>query len=384
MSGVLAFRRVENDSVAPVRAARGGHVRAFERGDIAEVCRLFASTFLGKRPVAGDALAAGLEDAYFSAPSQAAERGSIVHVNAAGRINGFLGIINLTLRLGHRRLSAGIVGAYMSDRDEANPLIGARLARAAVARGLDVLISDTANRTSLEISRALGFTVMPLQSLRWTKILRPAAAALQFAAGKGYRHLWTLAAPAALIDHLLRRIGLLAVNAEGLRGSQDLPLDVADFVAAAPEFVGGYALAPDWDTGELSWVLAQAALRSGQGPLHVRQVIDRGGRRLGLYLMYAGAGGIARVIQILARPGQEKFVVGHLLRTASRLGAVAVQGRATREAVSGLMWQSGVYYRHAMGTIIWTADAEVAEAIRGGNVFLGGLVGETWTRVFAD
>jgi hypothetical protein len=272
----------------------------------------------------------------------------------------------------------------MADDPKINPGIGVSLARAVLARRLDVVFSDTANRTSLDISRALRYRVLPLQSLEWTKVLRPASTAAHLLGRRRPFLRRCLSPVAGALDAALPRVAALDADPRSIEGTADRAIETSSFAAAAGALLDGYALRPVWDEAELAWLMGQAALQTKNGPLHVREVLDPRGRRVGLYLLYARKGAVAHALQVLAAPGGESMVIGNLIRRARNLGAASVRGAASRETVIGLTRQPGIFYRHLMSAIIWTQDAEVAAAIRSGDVFLGGLAGETWTRIFAD
>lgn len=130
--------------------------------------------------------------------------------------------------------------------------------------------------------------------------------------------------------------------------------------------------------------MAQAGLQTKYGPLHIREVVNRTGRRIGLYLLYARRDGVAYALQVLVLPNREEAVIGRLIAQAAELGAVAVRGATSTEITKGLIRQKGIVYHHVMGTIAWARDPEILAAIRGGNLFLGGLAGETWARIVTE
>ena len=75
-------------------------VRPFTSGDVATVAALFQRTFRDGRGPAPAALAEHLESVFLHHPWQDPEVASRVHVNAAGTVNGFIGVMPLRLRLG--------------------------------------------------------------------------------------------------------------------------------------------------------------------------------------------------------------------------------------------------------------------------------------------
>ncbi len=382
-AGAITTGTMQAGEAGP-RRPRGGAIRPFAAPDIPRVCDLFVNTFRSSKNVRRDELAAAVEATFLTSPAYRPDCGSIVHVDAEGQVDGFWGVINITLRLGERRLRAGVLCALMADKSQADPTIGLGLLRAMLTGRLDVVFSDTANQLSLDLSRPLRFTVLPMQSLEWFKILRPAGTVAYFGARRAPALGGLIRRAASGMDRLLPRLPATQVYQRSIRGSTDRPMDQAAFIAAAPDLVAGYALRPAWDEVELAWALGLATQQVKNGPLHIREVLDRSGERAGAYLLYARAGGVAHALQVLARPGREEVVTGNLLRHATDLGAVAVRGMASREALLGLLRQPGILYRHVMNTIVWAKDKEVTAAVEAGDIMLGGLAGETFTRIFAD
>jgi hypothetical protein len=363
-----------------VASSSSGSIRAFERSDIPQVCRLFSQTFrLGKRYQA-DKLAACLEATYFDSPGYTEGTGSIVHLDRNGAVDGFMGVIAMTMVVGERPLRAGILSAYMAADPDNNPGIGVSLVRGVTARDFDLLFTDTANRTSLDIARATRFVILPAQSLEWVKIHRPAGTAAYFL-GKRLPGLARWIVPIArAADSVLRRF--LPSGPPRPDGIVSRPIAAADFAVAARPFLDPYDLKPS--SAELGWFVEQAGLQTKYGPLQIREVVDRIGRRIGLYLLYARRDGVAYALQILALPNREELVVGQMFADVAAHGAVAVRGATSPDLMKGLFRQKGLFYHHVMGTIAWTRDPEVAAALRSGNAFLGGLAGETWARIVTE
>ncbi len=363
-----------------VASSSRGSIRAFHRSDIPQVCHLFSQTFrLGKSYRAAK-LAACLEATYFDSPGYTEATGSIVHLDRNGVLDGFMGVIAMTMVVGERTLRAGILSAYMAADPDNNPGIGVSLIRGVTARDFDLLFTDTANRTSLDIARATRFVILPAQSLEWVKIHRPAGTAAYFL-GKRLPRLARWIVPIARsADRVLRRF--LPSGSPRPDGIVSRPIAAADFAEAARPFLAHYDLKPD--PAELGWFVDQAGLQTKYGPLRIREVVDRIGRRTGLYLLYARRDGVAYALQILALPNREELVVGQMFADAAEFGAVAVRGATSPDLMKGLFRQKGLLYHHVMGTIAWTRDPEVAATLRGGNVFLGGIAGETWARIVTE
>ena len=213
--------------------------RSLQRQDIPDVCALFARTFRTGKNHDRAALAAAIEATYFTAPDYSEERGSVVHIDDQGKLTGFAGVINIKLRLGARTLHAAVLSSYMADQPETNPMVGVGLIRKLFARN-ELVFGDTANRTSLDISRAMRFEILPFHSLEWLKILKPAGTAVYFLGRRGARWSRALIQPAAVFDAMLPRFAATDIDARSIAKASDRPITEAEFITAAPELVASY------------------------------------------------------------------------------------------------------------------------------------------------
>ena len=362
-----------------------GFVRAFQKRDIPRVCELFSETFRLGKSYRADDLAACIEATYFTSPAYTEDTGSIVHVDEAGQVDGFFGVIAISMQVNDTVLRGGILSAYMAADPDRNPGIGVSLARGIVPRGFDILIADTANRTSLDIARAQRFMILPAQSLEWVKIFRPAATGLHFLGKRLPRVASWLAPLSTIVDGPYQRFGPSSGKARKRDGTVSRPIDAEAFVEAAAGFVAHFAVKPAWTRlPELAWFVAQAGLQTKYGPLRIREVLDSSGRRVGLYLLYARRDGVAYALQVLAKPNREELVVARLIDDAAELGAAAVRGSTSPDIMQGLVRQNGIFYHHVMGTTAWGRDPATVAAIRSGNILIGGLAGETWARIVTE
>ena len=366
--------------VVPARSAvrRDAAVRALEARDIPGVCDLFAATFRPSRGLARAEVEHSLAETYLTSPGDRVRPASQVYVGPAGAVDGFMGVITLKARFRGRPLTCGILGNFMG-READRARAGLRLSRATFALDLDLMFSDTASRGSVDLSRSFGFDVLPAHSFGWLKILQPCAMGAA-ALGRSWRRLGpSLAALGRPIDRLAVRLPHVKVPPEDVAGSVVRPMAIDATAARARPLLDRHALRPAWDEEELAWLLRGARRRTGEGVLEAREVFDRRGRPVGLFLLYARPGGVARVLQLLAERGREPAVVAAVIREAATLRATAVQGRTSPAASAGLLWQRGILYRRAPAAIGFARDPDVHAALLSDTACLGGLFGETWT-----
>lgn len=367
-----------------------GHARPLEARDLERVADIFLRVFRGiedpaARRAALPALVAYLADLYLGAPWHEAELGSLVYLDADDDPVGFLGSVEMHLRFGDTRLRASAMGTYMVADQSHDSRAALTLIRQHLGCGIDLHFTDTANRISLEFNRPLRFELMPMHSLEWVCPLKPASLVLSRVARRWPRLPTGLAAP------LARRLdGPLRGLVQGRDGGRPhRPIDVHDldragFLALAPAHVARRKLRPDWSAEELGWLIDQAALRVGNGPLRMRVGRDAQGRDVGFWLIYAAPGGIAAVLQVFAQPGHERATLEAVIADAEALGCVAVRGSSEPALMEALYAVPGLIFHHKGATCLRSRHPEVMEAIRAGDVAVGGLTGEGWTRLISD
>jgi hypothetical protein len=161
-------------------------------------------------------------------------------------------------------------------------------------------------------------------------------------------------------------------------------MSVPDFVRQAPQLIAHYAVRPLWSEDELSWLLALAAQNGSFGPLAVRAVEDRAGRLIGAFVYYAKPGRTARVLNILSLPGREATVLDAMFRHFDRAGHTEARGRAQPALMAGLALQRRLVFRHRAFAIVVTRIPGVHDAVARGDVYIGGLAGEDWSRLMSD
>jgi hypothetical protein len=389
---MTAFRPGEftDQATPPATTPRpiGQTVRPLEARDLEEVADVFLRVFRGmasreRRAAALPEVTDYLRRLYLEAPWHRPDDGSLVCRKPDGAFAGLMGSVEMHLSIGGRRLKASALGTFMIADPDRDSQAAVTLLRHHLGNGLPIHFTDTANRISLEFTRPLRFEVLPLHSLEWVFPLRPASLVLSRAKRRFPRLPFGLGAPLARgLDAPLRRI------ASGATGFGDgLVIDEmerADFLTAAPADVAERRLQPDWSGEELGWLLDRAAERLGNGPLRIRRARDARGRDVGFWLVWAEAGGIAAVLQAFGPLAGRRALVRAILADAEAMGCVAVRGTTDPTLMEALYAVPGVLFHHKGATCVRARDPDVREALRAGDVAIGGLTGESWTRLVSD
>lgn len=287
--------------------------------------------------------------------------GSLVHLQANGAIDGFIGAFPQPLLLHDRRLQGVITGSFMVEDPSANPITGARLVRSLLNGPQDVTIADTANRRSLDFQRVLGCETFDLQSLQWTKILKPASYALSLLDTRlGSLPTWPAIGPCNRSCLRQRR----AKGADAVRnGFGDMDIDLEAFVSIFEHFAADFDMRPAWTRDEPIWVLGQVRRKTRFGSLFIGGVHRATGELAGAYLYFGRRRAEAMTLQIVARPEAAELVLGSLFAHAAALGCMVVRGAAQPFLMPGLLRNDNLFFRHASGTHLHARDAELLKAI---------------------
>ena len=359
-------------------------IRACGAEDMPAVAGLYQRVFLDRRRPAPESLKTYLTDLFLHHPWYEPDLASRVYVSPDGTVRGFIGVLPLRICFRDKKIRAAIAGSLMVDRPDENPLAGARLLRSLANGPQEICISESANRVSENMWQKLGGRTLPLESLEWLRILRPAGSALALARE------WF--APAAVLQPLASAIDRMARrgSGDGLRVSpassgceRDVDASDAVLLEEIPRLAASYPVRPDWHASDLQWMLGHARTKGLRGAICRRIVYARNETPIGCYVYYGRPRGIAWVLQVLALPEHVDAVLDSLLAHASRNGSVAVRGRTHPRLMNGLLRRGALFF-HRTSTIVHGADGELLHAIQSGDALLTGLAGETWTRLIGD
>ncbi len=365
-------------------AGAAGEARSLRPSDVVGVAQLFQKTFRNPRKAAPASLAAYIEQIFLDHPWQDKDRVSKVILDGDGAVTGFVGALPQRLQHGDTVIRASVLGSLMSSDPHRNPMVGARLLRAALHGQQDVAMSESANPLSLKMWEKSGGTTLPLHSLSWARILRPASLPLALLAGR-----LPLAAAAmpltAGLDRLARRIApdLFAVADTDGPSGEDFEVSADEFAAAVPALCTRYEISPVWDGRILGWMLQHAATKARFGTLMLRLIKGRGGRIVGGYIYYGKAGGIAFALQLFAEPQAERLVVNNLLTHVAARNFSAIRGRVQPEFLDALVRQQSLMFRRS-AAVIHTRNDGLRAALLDGNALITGLAAEAWTRLIGD
>lgn len=356
-------------------------IRACTPEDMPRVADLFQAIFRGSSGPAPASLQQYLLELFFEAPWHDPELPSLVYIAPDGAVGGFVGVIPLRMSFRGKPIRVALASSVMVEKPKDNPLAGARLLRAFMNGPQDLSFSDDANPVSVAMWKKLGAQSVPLESLDWLRVLRPAGFALSIVGDR--IPLLKLAHPVCVaIDRMATRVAgnRFRLKTQGTARSIDVDLNDDSLTEHLREFAAAYSLRPTWDTDSLRWILNHAAENRRHGSLVCRAVYGKAEPPLGCYLYYGRPHGVAHVLQVMASPDAAGIVLDSLLEHAQQNRCVAVRGRAHSRYIDGLFSRDCIFFNRG-SVVVHSRNADVIGAARSGDALMTGLAGEAWTRI---
>ena len=370
------FRTVESAaSYVEARLCDGGHphvsaIRPLEPDDIPGVAALYERVMRSGTPHPEPAVEDFFRETVLMQPWADPEIPSLVYDDPDAGILGFLGSHVRRLLLDGRPVRVGCSGQLVADPDAAKPGSG----RAAHAQPHARRAGRDAHRRRHPTVRAmwerLGGVTLPLASMGWTRVLRPARFAAAIAGpapGREPRR------SAAVLDALA---GPAHPPRPAPARARGLHRAAHQRAAARTRRARQLAASPRLQRVYLDWLFAQMEAVPERGELRRLAVRDERGDPLGWAVYYRARGGISQVQQIaaLGDPGQ---VVDHVLWDAAQGGSVAVQGRLEPALVPPLFDRRCIF-RRTEWALLRADDPELLAAITAGDSLLTRMDGEWW------
>ena len=368
----------------PSLETQHGSVRPLAIEDLEHVAALFLTKFRHRRRQRDRAIAQ-TADYMRGLYLDGGESKALVQINPQGRLGGFMGVLKARYELNGRTLNAAIIGPFMTDSSINHGWAGPQLLRALHQGEFDLFLTDSANRTSLAFARPMKYQLLPVHCLQWTCIFRPGAMAAAVLRRKwpGLPRL-ALGPCARAFDALARRRFEPSTQHSPSQRIHREPIDAAQFAEQLPILMTDYSLRPSWRDGELPRLVALAAEKRADGPLHFGGTYDEAGKMLGCYAFYGQAGGVANLLQIQASGSHWGVTLDALIAAARDMDCAGIAGQTQSRFMPQLFGYKNVFFHYAGGTMVRSRIAEVTEAVRSGDIFIGGLMGDRWTRLSSD
>ncbi|TIS55085.1 hypothetical protein [Mesorhizobium sp.] len=362
-------------------------IRALECADLPAVAGMFQRVLRKDRTEAPAALVEYMKRFYLDAPGWGSDLRSLVHVNDAGHVSGFVGVHALPMKFSGRQLRAAICSSLMVEDHERDPMAGARLLKAFLDGPQDISFSETANDTSVKLWTRLRGVVLPQYSLDWVRVMRPSTFMLSLFANR--IELARMLNPFAhTFDRFYRKrmkrserrwTGVAADGAgQGAFRASEIGSDT--FAKLVEPFTAQFPLRPEWMEGQLDHILSHAAQKPDLGELVYVSVASPTGTNVGAFAYYTRTDRIGRVLQILSLPGQAGPVIDCLIDHAAARGVCGLRGRIQPALLEAMLGRR-IAFVPVASTVVHSRDPELLDAMKNSQVFLNGLAGEQWSRL---
>jgi hypothetical protein len=363
-------------------APRKGAVRTMIAADVPAVARLFLKIFRGVDRPSGLDLREYLRTLTLESLSYSKTIGTRVYEHHDGTIPSALLTLPMCFVVCGNVVPGRLLGVFMTDANEgavgaAQPVLALRPKRN------DFGICDSASPTSCRHLLAIGGKPINVQNLEWSRSFRPLGALAGRLAERFFRRRnYGFTALTRPIDAMLRLMADEA-HVEDPGAPAVTEMSVPAFLKHAPRLIAHYAVRPLWSEDELSWLVSMAAQNTELGAFTIRAVVDRAGMVIGSFVYYATPR-IARVLNILSLPDREVAVLDAMFRHLDRAGHAEARGRAQPALMMGLTLQGRLLFRHKAFAMVLTRIPDVSEAVARGDIYIGGLAGEDWSRLMSD
>jgi hypothetical protein len=362
-------------------------ITQFGRDDADDVAALFQSVFRDPNRDAPRSLTDYLRQLYLEMPGCDPEIMPLVHRGANGRVNGFVGVTVVRMQHCDRPVRAAICGPLMVNRDDADPMIAPRLLKTFLAGPQDLSFSETTGDASTRMWVGLRGNTMPTYSLDWVRVLKPASFLVDIGTAK-VRQLGLMAPAARWIDtRRARRMAKGALRWSGLPsewpiqgGLHASEIDADRFSELVEPLTSHFPVRPIWQAGQLAAILSDAQVKPATGKLILCQVSKDDASPIGAFAYHVREGGIARVLQVLSRPGLAGPVLDCLMLDAANRGASGLRGRIQPPLLEAMMGRR-IWFTHTASSVVHSRDKTLLDACLNGQVFFNGLCGELWNRL---
>lgn len=358
-------------------------IRAMHKNDVDAAETLFSSAFRKETPPVGPELRAYIGQLFFDSPPYTPQNGSIVHDDGNGQIDSVIFALPMTFHTVGRTTVARLLCAFASGGRK-GALGAARLARNVRASQQDMCFSDTSSATSADHCIAAGGIILPIQSLDWHRVFQPLTAlSLRLQKRIKLPGIDLILPLCRIFDAALAKwkTGFKPVSAPGFKYRLTEPSAFFDHIAPMTRH---FAIRPEWTKTEFDWLIEKAKLNRKLGKLQCGMVEDASGTVVGAFLFFGNDKRIATVLNILCVPGKELDVTREMFASLNDAGYAASQGMAQPFLMNALGRQRLMSFRHRGYFCISTRHDDLKQAALLGDIYIGGLASEQWSRMLTD
>ena len=354
-------------------------IRPFVDADVAPVADLVWRVLHTRQGTPPSSLKVYFSELFLHNPWRDEGINSHVYEDAQGKIVGFFGAVPRQMSIKGKTIRLAFGSNFVMDPGSRASMAAISLVRAFMKGTQDVSITDSANESSKQLLRSLGFSVVPIYSLKWTRPLRPSLYALLGLARRKRGELasiGTIVKSVCLVgDTIVTKIPGSPFRRLSLQ-TTDEDLDIETLIELAARIPGKNLLLPKYDKSSIDWVLKFVGQRKAFGGLRKAVVRDKDRKPIGWYIYYAPPGSIGEVLQIGAESASVGKVLDHLFCDAWERGLAGLLGRCEPQFMEELTMKSCFFLRQGSWTLIHSDKLELVNLIQSGSAFFSRLDGE--------
>ena len=362
-------------------------IRPFEAGDARAVASLWQYWFRDKTRDPDPDLVDLVQRVYVHHPHRAEGVRPLVAVGDDGALQGFLGVTATPVWVDERPATlAGLFPSVVAP--DAPSAVASLLLRTALGGPQAFSFSDGGHVKFERIWETLGGRIAHLASLRWVKLLRPAAVGTMTFAQGSRAVLRPLLRPlAAGADALARRAARERFTSVRPRvpGQRTPPPELAGepltpvaMLEANERLHRGLRLRPAYDEAYLAWLFAELRRIRGHGELAATLVRDPAGGVAVRSRIRPAKVERARASALAAAPPHAAGVLDHHFAQADAAGAAAVIGRLTPALRRPMAARGCLVHPGGSLLMLHARDASLMDAVELGRAALSRLDGENW------
>ena len=305
---------------------------------------------------------------------------SRVYRDAQGKIVGFFGAVPRRMSFQGKTIRLAFGSNFVMDPESRTTMAAIQLVRTFMKGPQDISITDSANDSSRQLLRSLGFTVVPAYSLQWARPLRPSRYAVtmlsRFKKSRALAAAATLAKPFCALADLAAASLRLSPYHQRPPETNDEELSVQGLLECLHTIPGKHGLLPEYDLQSLTWVLDFIARRKVFAMPRKGAVRNADGKIVGWYVYSGRPGMLGDVLQIGAEGYATQTVLDHLFYDAWKRGLIGLHGRFEPQFMQELTMKSCFFMRTGSWTMVHSKHSDLLATLQSGTAFFSRLDGE--------
>jgi hypothetical protein len=355
-------------------------IRPFVEADVSRVADLVWKVLHEQQGSASPSLKAYVDQLFLRNPWIEKGISSLVYEDSEGKVVGFFGVVPRPMSINGKNVLLAFGSNFVVEAGSRASLAAMQLVNAFMKGPQDISITDSATEGARQLLKGLGFTVVPIYSLLWSRPLRPSLYALHGAArlkkNKTIATLGTLASPLCRMADYLATTTKISPFHQAVPTNKAEALDTDTLMQCLTRVPGKHWLVPSYNRESLEWVLKFVEMRNAFGDLRKVALRDEKGKIYGWYIYGLRPGAIGEVLQVGAEAASVGKVLDHLFHEAWQNNLIGLQGRLEPQFMEELTQRSSFFLRNGSWTLAHSRTPELLGPIFSGNSFFSRLDGE--------